>query len=75
MQRRYSSVYRKAYEMLKEGAIGPAKFMNHVEYRGDWAKKSKDPEEDRRIGEFAVGNERAEKWSRRLDCQSRGDGA
>jgi predicted dehydrogenase len=49
MQRRYSPVFCKAYEMLQAGAIGPPKFMNHVEYRGDWAKKSKDPEEDRRI--------------------------
>jgi predicted dehydrogenase len=49
MQRRYAAVYREAYRLLTDGAIGEPKFMNHVEYRGDWAKKSGDIEEDRRI--------------------------
>ncbi len=49
MQRRYAPVYREAFRLVQEGAVGDVKFMNLVEYRGDWAKKSKDPEEDRRI--------------------------
>jgi predicted dehydrogenase len=49
MQRRYSPVYNRAYQLVQDGTIGRPRFMNHVEYRGDWAKKSKDPEEDRRI--------------------------
>ena len=49
MQRRYAPVYRQAFRLVQEGAIGDVKLMNLVEYRGDWAKKSKDPEEDRRI--------------------------
>ena len=46
MQRRYSPVYSRGYELVTDGAIGEPRFMNHIEYRGDWAKKSQDPEED-----------------------------
>ena len=41
--------WRRRYTILRPCAIGRPRFMNHVEYRGDWAKKAKDAEEDRRI--------------------------
>ena len=47
---------REAYRLISEGAVGAVKFMNLVEYRRDWAKQSKDPEEDRHIYRYYMVN-------------------
>ena len=48
-QLRYSGFYQKVNELLEQGIIGDIHYMWQNEFRKDWAKKSDDPEEDKRI--------------------------
>lgn len=45
-QFRYATVYRKVRELLKAGTIGELKYVWAEEFRGDWARLYKDPQEN-----------------------------
>ena len=50
LELRYSPFYQKVHSLLQEEKIlGAVKFVWFNEFRGDWAKQSKDPAEDARI--------------------------
>lgn len=49
LQLRYSAFYQKVHSLLADGVIGKPKFVWFNEFRGDWAKQSRDPEIDNKI--------------------------
>ena len=48
LQFRYASVYRKVRDLVASGAIGDLKYVWAEEFRGDWARLFKDPQENAR---------------------------